>query len=318
MGFMFQTAYLASLVPLVVADIGAGGFLAIGTKAPWGIPDSSFRPFSQANATGSFSIPAFNLSSSTASLQGGDGRNWNIEISLQANIALNASTDKSLSAAEKEKFAQFVSMRITNVDETEVAKISSKNKMCGYVLSGLASNATADNQDDASKGGKCDFFSQQCREELQSAVQKSGSDCDSATLPDSCHDWLGPFRDETVQTVSFEFNEKLLTGSRFYAYGSAPTSENNETAYDAAVKIIWPVLFTWSHISGTPGNNITTTTSVLRCLRPSNITTGSRDPNALKKGDDGDKGGNGAGVISAPTFGVTLLLTAFASSFILI
>ncbi|EHK21782.1 uncharacterized protein TRIVIDRAFT_222752 [Trichoderma virens Gv29-8] len=303
-----------------MADIGTGGFLAVGNKAPWGLPDSCFRPSSQANATGLFSIPAFNLSSSNESLEG-DGHKWNIEISLQANIPLNGSTDKSLSAAQKEEFTQFVSMSLNNVEKTEVEKVAGVNRVCGYIFSGLNINATADNQDDASKGGNCGFFSRQCREDLQSAVQQQATDCGSATVPDSCRDWLGlsPSGNQVLQVVSFEFNEKLLAGSRFFTFGFPPASENNETEYDTAVRNIWPVLFTWSHASGT-SDNITMAASTLRCLRPSNVTSGSRDPNESSKGSNGDKGSSdhpgAAGTNSVPTLAATLLLTAFASCLI--
>lgn len=62
---------------------------------------------------------------------------------------------------------------------------------------------------------------------------------------------------------------------------------------------------------------MTTTTSALRCLRASNITSGSRDPNASNKGGNGDNGDDGhsnaAGLNSAPTFWLTLFLMGFAS-----
>ncbi|PNP50085.1 hypothetical protein THARTR1_09217 [Trichoderma harzianum] len=295
MAILRQVAYIASLVPLVVADIGTGGILSVGNDAPWGLPDSSLRPPSQANATGSFSVPAFNLSSSNASLQG-DGRNWNIEIS-------------------KKEFTQVVSMSLNDVEKTEVSKIAKENRMCGYIMLGLNSNATKDNQDDATKGGNCDFLSQDCHEDLRSAAQQQ-SDCDAITIPNSCHDWLSPSGDEIFQMTSFEFNEKLLTGDRFFTFGLPPTSENNETEYDAAVRNIWPVLFTWSHTSSTP-DNFTSTTSALRCLRASNITSGSRDPNPSNKGGNGDKGGDGhsnaTGPNSVPTLWLTVFLMGFAS-----
>lgn len=202
MAIFRQLAYIASLVPLVRADIGTGGFAVVGDDAPWGLPHSSFRDFSKANATGLFTIPGFNLSSSNASLEG-DGHNWNVEISFQANIPLNDSTDKSLSAAQKKEFTQFISMSLNNVDKTEISKIASENKMCGYLVFGLKSNATADNQDDASKGGRCDFFSQACQKDLQSAVEQSAGHCGSTTIPDSCSDWLGPSGDQILQMTSF-------------------------------------------------------------------------------------------------------------------
>ncbi|KAL6689698.1 hypothetical protein J3F84DRAFT_391583 [Trichoderma pleuroticola] len=314
MAILRQVVYIASLVPLAVADIGTGGFLGVGNDAPWGLPESSLRPPSQANATGSFSVPAFNLSSSNASLQG-DGHSWNIEISVQANIPLNGSTDKSLSTAQKKEFTQVVSMSLNDVEKTEVSKIAKENRMCGYIMLGLNSNSTKDNQDDATKGGNCDFLSQQCHEDLRAAAQQQ-SDCDAVTIPDSCHDWLSPSGDEIFQMTSFEFNEKLLTGDRFFTFGLPPTSENNETEYDAAVRNIWPVLFTWSHTSSTP-DNFTSITSALRCLRASNITSGSRDPNASNKGGNGDKGDDGhsnaAGPNSVPTLWLTVFLMGFTS-----
>lgn len=112
-----------------------------------------------------------------------------------------------------------------------------------------------------------------------------------------------------------EFTKNLLLGSRFFTIGLEPTSNNNETEYDTAIRNIWPVLFTWSHVSST--SNVSEV--ALRCLRPNNITSGSRDPNALNKGGNGD-GGNGdhpgtAGTYSLPNLGVTLLLVVSASWF---
>ncbi|KAL7904784.1 hypothetical protein GGI35DRAFT_484297 [Trichoderma velutinum] len=316
MAMLRRAAYIASLIPLVVADIGSGGFLVVGNDAPWGLPDSVFRPLSQANATGSFSIPAFNLSSSNPSLDG-DGHNWNIEISLQANVPLNGSTDKSLDASQKKEFTQLVSMSFNNVEKTEVSKIASENRMCGYIMLGVKSNATTDNQDDAAKGGNCDFISKQCQNDLQAAAQQKSSDCDSVIIPDSCNDWLGPSGDEIFQMTSFVFNQKLLTGDRFFTYGLSPASENNETEYDAAVRNIWPVLFTWGHTTSTP-DNTTTVTSALRCLRASNITSGSRNPDASNNGGNGDKGddghGNAAGPSPLPTLWMTVFLATLASS----
>jgi hypothetical protein len=94
-----------------------------------------------------------------------------------------------------------------------------------------------------------------------------------------------------------------------------PTSSDSKTKYDAAIKNIWPVLFTWSHVSDT----INVTTAALRCLRPSNVTSGGQDPDASNKTGNGDSG-NGdhpgtAGTYSIPNLGATLLLAVSASSF---
>ncbi|KAM0258704.1 hypothetical protein ACHAQJ_003713 [Trichoderma viride] len=295
-----------------MADVNTGGFAAVGNDAPYGLPDSSFRALSQANATGSFSIPAFNLSSPNPSVQG-DGRSWNIEISLQANVPLGNSNDSSLDAAQEKEFTQFVSIGANNVDKTEIAKIASSNTLCAYIVFGLNSNATADNQNDASKGGKCDFFSQQCQNDFQSVVQGNGPKCGAVTIPDSCSDWFGSSGPLDFQMVSFALNEKLLTDSRFFTYGTPPTSENNVTEYDAAVATIWPVLFTWTHASNK--SDITSQTgSTLRCLRTSNITSGSRVPvNTTTKGG---KGNGAAGTHSVPTLVVTLLLAGLASGLV--
>lgn len=226
MAILRQVAYLASLVPLVVADIGTGGYLLIGNDAPFGLPDSSFRPLSQANATGSVTIPGFNLSSSNPSVQG-DGHNWNIDISVQANIPLNGSNDTSLSAAEKNEFTQFISMSLSNVEKTEVSKIAKGNKMCGYVMLGLKDSVIADNQDDVTKGGKCDFLSQQCQRDLQATAQGGFSDCGSGPLPDSCNDWLGPSGDRIFQMTSFGKLRELI--STYYIYRNKHGSRGKES-----------------------------------------------------------------------------------------
>ncbi|KAM0449612.1 hypothetical protein ACHAO4_007277 [Trichoderma viride] len=148
MATLRQAAYVAFFASLVRANIDAGGSFTIGDKAPWGLPDSSFRPSSQANATGSFRILALNTSNPKEPLNF-DGKFWTVGISLQADIPLNGSTDKSLSAAEKKQFTQFVSMSISNVDKNEAANLTSDSTMCGHIMFSLRSNATADNQDDA-------------------------------------------------------------------------------------------------------------------------------------------------------------------------
>ncbi|EHK47826.1 hypothetical protein TRIATDRAFT_44961, partial [Trichoderma atroviride IMI 206040] len=112
-----------------------------------------------------------------------------------------------------------------------------------------------------------------------------------------------------------EFTTKLLTGSRIFTMGLEPTSSDNETEYDAVIRHIMPVLFTWSHVS----NTINITVAALRCLGPSNVTCGSRDLDASNKTGNGDNG-NGdhpgiAGTYSVPNLGATLLLEVSASCF---
>ncbi|KAM0473679.1 hypothetical protein ACHAPX_008084 [Trichoderma viride] len=186
-----QAAYVAFLASLVRGNIGAEGSFTIGNKAPFGLPDSSFRPSSQANATGSFSVPALNTSNPKQPLLF-EGKFWTVEISLQADIPLSGSTGKNLSAAEKKKFTQFVSMGFSNVDKDEATNLMSDSTMCGHIMFSLRSNVTADNQDDAGKGGNCNFLSQQCQKDLRDSVKNGLSDCNSIIVPNSCEEWLDP------------------------------------------------------------------------------------------------------------------------------
>lgn len=189
-------------MPLAIAYGSSGDFAAVGGNAPFGLPNSSFRDLSLANATGQVTIPGFNLSSPNPSTAG-DGRDWTVEISLQANVPLNSSTDHSLNNAEKKEFTQLISMKLSNLDQNEIAKISSSNKMCGNIVFGLNLNATMDNQDDASKGGKCDFLSEQCQADLQSGAQRGGPDCGSMSIPESCNDWLTGPGQPVTELVTF-------------------------------------------------------------------------------------------------------------------
>ncbi|KAM0517106.1 hypothetical protein ACHAPE_005218 [Trichoderma viride] len=191
MATLRQAAYVAFLASLVRGNIDAEGSFTIGDKAPFGLPDSSFRPSSQANATGSFSVPALNTSNPKQPLLF-EGKFWTVEISLQANIPLNGSTGKNLSAAEKKQFTQFVSMGFSNVDKNEAANLTSDSTMCGHIMFSLRSNVTADNQDDAGKGGNCNFLSQQCQKDLRDSVKNGSSDCNSIIVPNSCEEWLDP------------------------------------------------------------------------------------------------------------------------------
>ncbi|KAL7917141.1 hypothetical protein ACQKWADRAFT_307463 [Trichoderma austrokoningii] len=314
-----QAAYIAILAPLARANIDTGVSFVIGDEAPWGLPDSSFRPSSQANATGSSSIPAANTSNPKEPLEF-DGKFWTIGISLQANIPLNGSTDKNLNAAEKNQFTQLVSMSLDNIDKGQAANLTVETTMCGHIMFGVKPNVTADNQDDAGKGGNCDFLSQQCQKDLQNAAIDGANECDSIAVPNSCAEWLGPSSSENEgsqmsSTYVQEFTKNLLLGSRFFTIGLEPTSNNNETEYDTAIRNIWPVLFTFSHVSSTAN----VSNAALRCLRPNNITNGSRDPDASNNGGNGD-GGSGdhpgtAGTYSVPNLGATLLLAVSASYF---
>lgn len=191
MASLRRVAYVAFLASLVSGNVDAEESFTIGEKAPFGLPDSSFRPSSQANATGSFSVPALNTSHPKQPLSF-EGRFWAVEISLQADIPLNGSSDKNLSAAEKKQFTQLVSMGFSNIDKKEAANLTSDSTMCGHVMFGLRSNATADNQDDAGKGGNCDFLSQQCQKDLRDSVKNGSSDCNSIIVPNSCEEWLDP------------------------------------------------------------------------------------------------------------------------------
>lgn len=206
---LHRAACIAILISLAIADVSIE--YVLGDEAPFDLPKSSFRPSSEANATGSFSIPVSSISNPKGLLEF-DGHSWDIEISLQANIPLNGSTDKDLSAGQKEQFTQFVSVGFNNVDKAEAANITSKTKMCGHMLFGINSNTTAANQDDARKDGNCDFLSQKCREDLQTAVQDSASGCGSATVPDSCGDWFNPSspEDEVLGITSIPFGKLMV------------------------------------------------------------------------------------------------------------
>lgn len=215
MATLRKAAYVAFFASLVRANIDADGSFTIGDNAPFGLPDSSFRPSSQANATGSFSILALNTSNPKEPLNF-DGKLWTVGISLQADIPLNGSTDKNLSAAEKKQFTQFVSMSISNVDKNEAANLTSDSTMCGHIMFSLRSNATADNQDDAGKGGNCDFLSQQCQKDLQELVKSGSSDCNSIIVPNSCEEWLDPSSsgDGTSQMNSTSFGRSIALSHR--------------------------------------------------------------------------------------------------------
>jgi hypothetical protein len=143
--------YVAILSPLIKANIDTGGSYTIGENAPWGLPESIFRPLSQANTSDPREPLAFT------------GQFWTIGISLQADIPLNESTDRNLNATEKQQFTQLVSMSLDNIDKSQAANLTEKTRMCGHVIFSLRSNETANNQDDAGKGGNCDFLSQQCQ-----------------------------------------------------------------------------------------------------------------------------------------------------------
>lgn len=206
MATLRQAAYVVFLASLARGNVDTEGSFIIGDKAPFGLPDSSFRSSSQANATGSFSVPTFNTSNPNEPLNF-EGKLWSIGISLQADIPLNGSTDKDLGAAEKRQFTQLVSVAFNNVDKNEAADLTRDTTMCGQIMFSLRSNATADNQDDAGKGGNCSFLSQQCQKDLQDFVKSGSTDCNSITVPNSCEEWfdLSSPGDEALQTNSISF-----------------------------------------------------------------------------------------------------------------
>jgi hypothetical protein len=202
--------YVAILSPLIKANIDTGGSYTIGENAPWGLPESIFRPLSQANATGSFNIPASNTSDPREPLAF-TGQFWTIGISLQADIPLNESTDRNLNATEKQQFTQLVSMSLDNIDKSQAANLTEKTRMCGHVIFSLRSNETANNQDDAGKGGNCDFLSQQCQKDLEAAASDVADDCDSIVVPNSCGEWLDPSSgNEVSQKNSTSFGRLML------------------------------------------------------------------------------------------------------------
>lgn len=224
MATLRQAAYVAFLASLARGNVHEEGSYYIGDKAPFGLPDSSFRSSSQANATGSFSIPAFNNFNPQDPLEF-DGKFWSVGISLQADIPLSESTDKDLSAAGKMQFTQFVSVAFNNIDENEAADMTSDKTMCGHIMFSLRPNVTADNQDDAGKGGNCGFLSQQCQKDLQDFIKDDSSGCNSITVPNSCEEWFDSSSpgDEGLQmsSVSFgrlsalSYREEELTANAF-------------------------------------------------------------------------------------------------------
>ncbi|KAK1238856.1 hypothetical protein MKX08_005917 [Trichoderma sp. CBMAI-0020] len=286
-----QTAYVAFLVSLVRGNIDTDGPFTIGDMAP-------FRPSRQLVQTFFTSQCHWFLQDSNVKYSYPkeplkfDGKLWTVEISLQADIPLNGSTDKNFGVTEK------------GSSLNEAGNLTSDSTMCGHIMFSLRPNMTAANQDDAGKGGNCSFLCQQCQKYLQDSVKNGSSDCNSIIVPNSYEEWLDPLLpvDGASQMHSTLF--ELLTDSRFLKMGLEPMSSDNETEYDAAIRNIWPVLFTWSHVS----KAINVTDAALRCLRPSNVASGSRDPDTSNMTGNGDSG-NGdhpgaAGTYSVPNLGL--------------
>lgn len=88
-------------------------------------------------------------------------------------------------------------MSLSKVDKDQATNLTVETTMCGHIMFSVKPNATADSQDDASKGGNCDFLSPQCQKDLQNAAKDGANECDSIVVPNSCAEWLGPTSSET-------------------------------------------------------------------------------------------------------------------------
>jgi hypothetical protein len=90
-----------------------------------------------------------------------------------------------------------------------------------------------------------------------------------------------PMSDAPIQPIELSTSEMAVLG-RFpvIAATDEPHEAGNRTAYDDALRKVWPMIVTWAYDGNVTGNSVLLPRSYLSCVRAKNVTKESRVPSA--------------------------------------
>ncbi|KAK9419099.1 hypothetical protein SUNI508_01076 [Seiridium unicorne] len=232
------------------------------------------RNLAQPNATGNFSITGFDISKAFPSAQV-DG--WELSVNVTSSIPdsqvlnpTNTSGKVFTGTSLYLKAPDSVVAGITSADSTDAIDETTW-KICVTVMTGgpVEDTSTADN-------GTCSSLSSQCITDFQNAYADEFAkeqDCYKLpATPSSCGDSL----DQANMTTQ-QFPLTYLNGTEIFVTASDVHDSGDNTAFDSAVKQVWPVLTVWGWNNRANVSDDTKPTVQLTCARANNVQSGSGD-----------------------------------------
>ncbi|KAK6073952.1 hypothetical protein SCUP515_06617 [Seiridium cupressi] len=252
------------------------------------------RNLAQPNATGNFSITGFDISKVFPSAQV-DG--WELSVNVTSSIPdsqvlnpINTSGKVFTGTSLYLKAPDSVVAGITSADSTDAIDETTW-KICVTVMTAgpVEDTSTADN-------GTCSSLSSQCITDFQNAYADEFAeeqDCYKLpATPSSCGDSLDQ-ANMTTQRMSLsrsytslssltilrrtEFPLAYLNGTEIFVTASDVHGSGDNTAFDSAVKQVWPVLTVWGWNNRANVSDDTKPTVQLTCARANNVQSGSGD-----------------------------------------
>lgn len=187
----FRVAFpLLGLAALSSAYDGQGENAVVGSKGPWGLSDNDLQQaLGQANATGSVTVPGFNLSSPADSPMD-KTQDWTVRVFVRGDVSLAGSSASDIED-KADKVTQVTSFSIDAPDSGIIRNKQDANTLCASIAFGLNDKGTKDGQKDAEDDdGECSFLSKECRDDLTRGAADAGSGCGDVAIPGSCNDWI--------------------------------------------------------------------------------------------------------------------------------
>ncbi|KAL2691223.1 hypothetical protein Neosp_001604 [[Neocosmospora] mangrovei] len=241
--------------------------------------------FKTPNATGTYTFDAYNVSEPFPPKETVGG--WKATIAVAANVTGDEDdnypvTSISITAPEDMKLPAINDSRRSNESDWHVC-------VAFWTPKALDDDAIDDGQDD---DGSCSsFLSDDCIEALNGEGNgyfwNSTNDNGCGLLPDipeQCEDYFSD--DASTYGFSLGANLSLLDGKPLIAVHPGPNGlgVDEDEAYDNAVRGIWTVIVNWGRRDPTEWRTADEMpVASLLCLRASNVTEGSVNPNAAER-----------------------------------
>ncbi|KAF7538173.1 hypothetical protein G7054_g3121 [Neopestalotiopsis clavispora] len=223
------------------------------------------------NATGSFPITGFDISKAfTSPPPTVDG--WELAINVTSSIS-DADTLNPGNSTGQVYTGTSIYLRapddVIAALDPDTAADDTTWKICVTVMTGGTEDDTS-----AADNGTCTSLSSQCVADFQDAYADQFAklqDCyRQPPTPDSCGNSLNQ-ANLTTQQYAIDH----LNGTEVFVTASGPHDAGDNTAYDNAVKTVWPVLVVWGWNTRANVSDDTKPTVQLTCARANNTGDGS-------------------------------------------
>lgn len=180
------------------ASIAVGNLT--GSNTPFDIPQSAFTSaLTHPNATGSFSVPGYNVSA-PADVDDGSGNavaGWTLGISVATGVSLSGSD-----AGDTGDMTDLMVLSLAPPTAAMAADVDPSWVVCGFVYTGLAATNANNNYTNTTDGSCGQMLPSACIKELvvdtsSQGVAANGS-CSGVGVPQSCQGLFAPAVNSTA------------------------------------------------------------------------------------------------------------------------